>query len=457
MSETKSHWLPVLTRSAMPRYLQIVEAMEQAIAGGQLRSGDRLPPQRTLARALNVDLTTVTRAYQEATQRELMVARGVRGSFVAAQRLELGQVVDLSMNIPPVPREVVMEDLLRESFAQLMLRIDADVLMTYHAGGGSEADRTAAVQWLAPMLGPLQPDRIVVSAGAQAALAALLLSLGDRHQPVFADALSYPGLGDLARQFGRPLVALDSDEEGVLPDSLAAACAQHGRGLLYANLTLHNPTTRTASLARREALVRVIRHHGLQVIEDDPYWRLLDDAPPPLARLLPESVHYVASFSKCLAPGLRLAYVVPALGDDGARFKAATRSLMLMPPALMAALVSFWIGNGTAGRLLQGIRQEAEARQTLARRILAPAPGTPPQSLHLWYPLPSGWTAEALVRRAKADGLAIASSADFMLRQCTADHVRLSLGALRTREQLADALRRLDRLLHGPHPGGAIN
>ncbi|WP_446526984.1 GntR family transcriptional regulator, partial [Photobacterium swingsii] len=78
-------------------YQQIVNYIEQAIGDGRLRPGDRVPPQRDLAKTLGVDLTTVTRAYAEAKRRNLVDAKGALGTFIAAPRAELAAVVDMSM------------------------------------------------------------------------------------------------------------------------------------------------------------------------------------------------------------------------------------------------------------------------------------------------------------------------------------------------------------------------
>ncbi|MFY0100221.1 GntR family transcriptional regulator, partial [Acinetobacter baumannii] len=77
----------------------------------RLKPGDRLPPQRMLADRLDVDLTTVTRAYGEARRRQLLEGRGAAGSFVAAPKVDLSQVIDLSMNIPPPPAGIDLDDL----------------------------------------------------------------------------------------------------------------------------------------------------------------------------------------------------------------------------------------------------------------------------------------------------------------------------------------------------------
>src|ERR1700710_465215 len=178
LERTESHrWLRPLDGNAGPRYLQIAALIEAGIADGHLNAGDRLPPQRSLAVSLKVDLTTVTRAYDEARRRNLLEGRGAAGTFVAAPRADLIRMVDLSMNIPPPPSGVDFGELLRRGLSQTMLRTDVDQLMTYHLGGGSEADRLAGAQWLLPVLGQVHPNLLTTAPGAQAALAGLMLSL----------------------------------------------------------------------------------------------------------------------------------------------------------------------------------------------------------------------------------------------------------------------------------------
>ncbi|WP_449260695.1 GntR family transcriptional regulator, partial [Escherichia coli] len=78
-----------------------------------LTPGDRLPAQRQLAAQLGVDLTTITRAYDEARRRHLLEGRGARGTYVAAPKVELTAILDLSMNTPPPPDGVDFDDMLK--------------------------------------------------------------------------------------------------------------------------------------------------------------------------------------------------------------------------------------------------------------------------------------------------------------------------------------------------------
>ncbi|MEG0884527.1 MAG: winged helix-turn-helix domain-containing protein, partial [Janthinobacterium sp.] len=117
-------WLPRLGANKGPRFLQIADALQAAVADGSLRPGDRLPPQRQLAAQLDVDLTTVTRGYDEARRRNLLEGRGARGTYVAAPKVELNAILDLSMNTPPPPDGVDFDDMLKQGLSQVLMRAD---------------------------------------------------------------------------------------------------------------------------------------------------------------------------------------------------------------------------------------------------------------------------------------------------------------------------------------------
>ena len=234
-----------------------VDALQAAVLNGSLKPGDRLPPQRQLAAQLDVDLTTITRAYDEARRRNLLEGRGARGTYVAAPRVEMTSVLDLSMNVPPPPEGVDFDDMMKQGVAQVLMRSDNGLLMTYHLGGGSDSDRQAAARWLEPVLGHLDPGQLVVCPGAQAAIAALILALTEPGDVILAEPTTYPGLRAAATQFGRRLIAVEADKHGMVPEMLEQACRQHKPGLVYLNPTLQNPTAITMPERRRKELAGI--------------------------------------------------------------------------------------------------------------------------------------------------------------------------------------------------------
>jgi len=441
-----------------PRYLQVVRFMERAITDGRLRPGDRLPPQRQLARALGVDLTTVTRAYAEARERKLLHANGAMGTFVSAPRFDTAQVVDLGMNIPPPPLGIDFTALLKRGVDQVLTHTDPHLLMSYHPGGGSDADRAAGAAWLMPMLGRVDGARIVICPGAQAALAALVLALSHAGDTVLSEPVLYPGMIGAAAQLDRRLVAVASDDDGMLPDALARAAVEYGARVVYLNPTLRNPTATSMPTARREEIVAIARKHDLRIVEDDPYWALCDTAPPPFARLAPERTYYIATLSKALTPGLRTAYVV--MPDTALRsaFVGSLRAVTLLSMPVMTSLATQWIHDGTAARLLDGVRMEARERQAMAARILRPvdlaaqAEPVAAEGIHLWLGLPARWTARSLTMTARMEGLAVTPSDAFSTGTPNEQAIRISLGGVKDRVRLKQGLDRLVQLMEGSDP-----
>jgi DNA-binding transcriptional MocR family regulator len=446
-SNDKPAWLSGLDRRGGPRYLQIADALEQALAEGRLKPGDRLPPQRELAAQLDVDLTTITRAYEEAKRRNLLEGRGARGTYAAAPKVELAQVLDLSMNLPPPPAGVDFDKLLKQGLSQVLMRADNELLMTYHLGGGSKSDRSAGASWLAPMFGKVDPEHVVVCPGAQAALAALMLALSAPGDIIATEPTSYPGLRAAAAQFGRQVLAIDVDEHGMVPDALERACRQHRIRLLYLNPTLQNPTSATMPGPRRKQLAAAAVRCGVRIVEDDPYWLFADGAPPPLAHFAPRHVYYVSTLSKGLTPGLRIAFVLLPVPGEREMFLTAMRAFALMAAPLTAALATQWIFDGSASSLLNGVREEALARHNLARDILAGRPELAGQGLHVWLTLPSYWSSSELARAAAAEGLAVTPAEVFCVTPPAPNAIRISLGSIKERKRLAAGLRRLSLLL----------
>ncbi|WP_394682090.1 PLP-dependent aminotransferase family protein [uncultured Comamonas sp.] len=443
-------WLPRLAARGGPRFLQIADALQSAVADGLLKPGDRLPPQRHLAALLDVDLTTITRAYDEARRRHLLEGRGARGTYVAAPKVELTAVLDLGMNTPPPPAGLDFDDLLKQGLSQVLMGADSALLMTYHLGGGSDVDRQAGAQWLQPMFGPLDAEQLVVCPGAQAAIAASILALTEPGDVILAEPVGYPGLRSAATQLGRQLVAVPADQHGMLPDSLEQACRQHQPALLYLNPTLQNPTAITMPLARRQALLAVVQRCKVRIVEDDPYWLLAEAPPPPLARLAPEQVLYISTLSKCLSPGLRVAFVLvrdPVLRE---RFQTALRSFALMVSPLSAALATQWILGGSAYGLMEGVRKEARLRHRMARDLLAGRYSGAGDGLHVWLELPGYWSASQLAQAAHSEGIAITPAEAFATDPTgtpTVHAIRISLGSIKDRSRLQAGLQRLSQLL----------
>jgi len=446
--ESDFGWIPVLEAGPRPVYLKIVDALADARSNGRLQPGDRLPPQRELARLLRVDLTTVTRAFSEARRRNLIDAMAGRGTFITPGEPE-EPILDLSMNIPPAPAGLNLPALIRTGVEGLLKRSSAEALLSYHPGPGSPVERAVGSSWLAAAGDRLPVDRVVVGSGAQALLTAVVLSQTREGDTILADALTYPGLIALAETTGRRLAAVGNDHDGMRPDDLEQVARKHGAHILYLNPTLQNPTASVISEGRRRELARMAEKLKLTIIEDDPYSRLLAAPPPAFLTLAPERTFHVATLAKCISPFLRTAFLAAPDAHAAERIAAAIRGTTMMAPPLMTGLACEWLRSGLAGEITNAVRAEAQARQEIARSILPKGFVESGSSLHLWYPLQSQLRSAELADIARRRGLAISPAEEFAVGQDFANGFRLALGAMPNRERLMEGLESLASILSG--------
>ena len=152
-------------------------------------------------------------------------------------------------------------------------------------------------------------DRLVIFPGAQTILFNLLAHLARPGDVVLTEAITFPGIKAAAAQLGVKLVGVAMDDGGMLPDALAKACRTHRPKAVYLIPTLHNPTTATLVPERRSAIAKIVRDADTMLIEDDAYG-LLDRSASPIANLIPERTYLATTLSKCIAPALRVAYLL---------------------------------------------------------------------------------------------------------------------------------------------------
>ncbi len=441
-----SDWVPSLGGGSKPRYIAIAEAIQGDLAKGRLLPAQRLPAQRQLARLLGLDFTTVARGYAEAQRRGLIKSRVGEGTFVSGSptpgngpgaRVEAG---DFSMNMPPEPGDVALWTRLGSGLEPMAH--DLARVLRYQRFGGTDADKQAAVDWLGRRGVAAGLDRVFVVPGAHAALlAALTILSGREHGVVLAEALTYPGVKAIAEQLGLELVGLPTDQHGLLPGAFSEACRRHKPKALYLNPTLSNPTTRTIPIERRREIAAIARTNGIQILEDDPYGVIPIEAPPAFASVAPDVTWHVATLSKCLGAGLRVAYVVVPDARSGWNFAAAVRTANVMVSPITATLATRWIKDGTADALLAAIRAESRERQTLVATILpSDLVTTDPAAFHFWLTLPPRWSRSAFVGHMASSGLGVVASDVFGTGNSLPEAVRICLGGPAPRSAVQTAL-----------------
>jgi DNA-binding transcriptional MocR family regulator len=439
-------WWPDLSTSDKPRYLAIADAIADDIRNGRLAPSDRLPPQRKLARRLEIDFTTVARGYVEAQKRGLIESRVGQGTFVrvGAKRrhgpiARHPEIVDLSMNLPPEPDDPELLDRMQDGLEALGR--DLVYLMRYQGFGGVDADKEAASNWLSRRALAPQQDRLFIAPGAHPALLGILGLMAKPGDFVLSEALTYPGARSIAAQLGLKLIGLPMDEHGIDADAFADACRRFSPKALYLNPTLLNPTTHTISRARRTAIAETARRFAVAIVEDDPYGFLPTNGPPPFAVLAPDITWHVSGLAKCLGAGLRIAYVVVPDARSGWLFASSVRTATVMASPVTVALATRWINDGTADALLTAVRHESIERQKLAAAILpAGSFRADPAGFHLWVSLPESWTRSAFVGHVRSTGVGVVASDAFATGGTPPEAVRVCLGGPADRSAVRSAL-----------------
>jgi len=458
-------WIPDLTAKAGPKFKAIADAIENDIAAGALPQGARLPPQRELAYALDVSLNTVTRAYAEALRRGLVRGEVGRGTYVKPAdwpdlttiltpdlgRPETGPI-DLSPNLPCLGNgSAPLSDTLTTLSGSGML----DSFLDYQPEAARGRHEAAGAAWLARL--GLEPDSrdVILTSGAQHGILVSLMALLRPGDTLLVEQLTYAPLRQMAHHLNLKLVPVEMDGEGIVPEALERAFETTDARALYCMPTLHTPTTATMPEARRRDIAEIVRGQARFLIEDAVYSFLPRQAIMPLSAYVPTHSIFVTSVSKCLAPGLRVGYLVAP-----ERLRAAIRNAVSMTcwmtPPLMAEIASRWIEKGTAARMTAWQRAEANARQQIAGTLLAGfSYRADPDAFSLWLELPEQWRATAFREEAERHGVKVLSAESFAVGQAASPQaVRISLGYETSRARVTRGLEIIAALLAGHEAPG---
>jgi len=451
-----TNWQPDLASHTGPRYMAIADALAADIAAGALKAGDRLPTHRDLAWRLGVTVGTVSRAYAEAGRRGLASGEVGRGTYVSTVNPSVahhpltgpsveGSFIDMSLSYPATGSEVAAIGPTLQAMATDPATAN---LLRYHPNGGVAAHRDTGADWLALCGVTVNPERVLVTAGAQHGITVVLASLTRPGDRILTEDVTYPGVQLVARLLGLHLDPLPLDAHGLRSDALEAACQRGGYRALYCIPTLQNPTTATMPAERRQEIVEIARRHSLPILEDDIFGRLVPEKPPTLHMLAPDSVYYVTGLSKTTAPGLRVGFIAaPTIAVD--RLASVIRTTCWIAPPIAVEIACRWIRDGTAERILQDVRRESAWRRERTLQALDRWDvDCPPGALHIWLHLPEPWRSTDFVAEAKRRGVGVSPAEAFAVGRRAPSHaIRACFGPLPSRAVLDKALAILTEML----------
>ena len=310
----------------------------------------------------------------------------------------------------PAPECLAVDEL--ADCARAALEKDGRTILSYGPGGGYGPLRERLADWHG-----VDPGRVVITSGSLQGFVFLAEQLVKPGTRVLVEAPTYDRPLKILARLGAEIVTVPMDEDGLIPDELP----EGDYAFLYTIPTFQNPSGRTLSVERRKRLAELAGERGLLVLEDDPYGLVRYDGEPlPSLFELSEGdqIAYCSSFSKTVAPGLRVGWFVlpPQLAAD---VEALAVSTYISPPYLTQAMVlelladQRFLPNVERVNGLLRVRRDAML-EALERDMPEDASWTRPDGGYfVWLDLPSGPPAAELLAQAEEAGVTFVKGTDF--------------------------------------------
>lgn len=476
---------------AEPLHEQLFQQIGTRIVDGTLPVGFRLPPSRSLAEALAVNRNTVVRAYAELESAGFVASSTGRGTFVATPPPEQQApaaplatagmpwqaLVSHALAGAPLDRfertslprgrepinlarmqpdtELIPAELLRRCMDHV-LRSRGPATLSYAPPEGLPRLRELIREHLVRHGVPARSEDILVTSGSQQGIDLVARALINPGDPFLVDSATYTGAIKLLTVAGAQLIPVPSDEQG--PDlSALSRLGRAGTKGFYVIPNNHNPTSGCASAERRLELVAWSQRSAIPLIEDD-YGvdlQLSSEAPPPALRVLDADVIHIGSFSKCLAPGLRIGFVLcpPSLRPLLVQLKHALD--LGTSPFLQHVLAEFLERGYLRAHLGRTLPEYRARRDALCATLYEHLPAgyhfvTPQHGVVLWLPLPPRVSPDACYEEALRRGVVVSPGSLYAVDSKQARGVRLTYCAEST-ERIIEGARRLCDALRALH------
>ncbi|MDF2569982.1 MAG: PLP-dependent aminotransferase family protein [Sporomusa sp.] len=439
-----------LNRNAdTPIYLQIKNQLRDMIFSGVLPENFLLPPERSLAKTLEVNRSTVIKAYQELKADGLVCSHVGKGTVILSQMAKKITLTEGYIN--PLPWYQLFTESITSSndtiISEIMAMTGGGEMISFAGGipapdlypvkimeeiqkelfkkNGQELFLHSPVEGYYPLRESISyllrlrqqisvsPKDVVVLSGSQQGLdfaARMFIRPGDT---IIVEEPTFFGAIQIFRSAGARVIGVPIDNDGMRMDVLESLLVRHNPKFIYTLPTFQNPSGVTLSLERRYQLLNLAYKHQLPIVEDDPYGELYYGSTPvpPLKALDRHGyVIYLSTFSKALFLGLRVGWVAapPQVLAKFAHLKQIT-DLHVNTPAQL--LLDTFIRKGDYERHITLLRQEYSERRNIMLKALEKykVPGTswnkPEGGYYIWCRLPDNIVRHRLVANAGRRGV----------------------------------------------------
>lgn len=462
-------------------YHEVAERIERLIAGGTLRPGERIPSVRRLSAQLAVSVTTVLEAYRRLEDRRLVEARPQSGYYV--RLLPEHPPVPARSATTPEPRNLDKGDLvlrllseanqpelvplgaatpspeffpiraLGRHLAQVARRRSTES-HSYAPFRGHPELRSAVARRMLDAGCQVIPDQLLITSGAQEAVHLALRAVTRPGDAVVVESPTYYALFQLFEAMGLRAIEVATDpQDGICLDDLSSLLRTESVAACVLIPSYGNPLGHCMPESNRAELVRMLAERDIPIIEDDIYAELVFD--PPRGRALKSfdvdgRVMYCSSFSKTLAPGYRIGWILPGRYQREIELMKFATSVATASPTQLA--VAEFLVSGGFDRHLRRLRRSYQDQ--MRRMLAAVAEHFPPQTRAtrplgghlLWIELPSAVDSLELHEAAVRAGLSIAPGALFSADDRYRSFIRLNCAVAWT-PRLEAALARLGGLV----------
>jgi DNA-binding transcriptional MocR family regulator len=485
---TPVHSLIQLDRNiGLPLYRQICQKLREAILSGELAEGARLPTERTLASELGVNRTTVMNAYNELASEGLIEGHVGRGTLVrrnhfihdgdgfedeaaswllglpAGEREILGPDATMLSELAyagnrreilslapgsPAPN-LLPAEMLRSIFADGLLA-GSQAALGYCPVEGLQSLRKGIAANMRRRGVTVDTQHILILSGSTQGVGLIgrfLLNPGDE---VVVEVPTYLGAIQAFRSLNARLIGVPTDSDGIRVDLLESILARRRPRLIYTQPVYQNPTGVVMSQERRRRLLVLAKRYQTPILEDDPYGEIYFEGkqPQPLKALDTNGqVLYLSTFSKILAPGLRVAWMAaPELMVE--RLSLHKQIFDLNTNAIGQWAVSEVIRRNLLDDHLAMLRQQYRHKRDLMLQAIArywPPEvriNSPNGGFHLWCRLPGDMRARSLLREAANEQVAFVIGEPFHVDGGGQQQFRLSY-AFPDENDIEEGIRRI--------------